>query len=128
MTVGRNVTTNSRMKTVNRTCDVDEQEETVYTCPANCRSHISMLFIKNAGGTVTVDVEFNRSAATQTSLGTDAHAHILGSKNMSTGEYIQFSGAEMVMEPGDTITAVADGTTPHVDIIVTAEEFFLVPG
>ena len=128
MSVSNNVVTKSRFKTVNVRCDTDEQEETLYTCPSNCRSHMSMLHLVNAGGTVTVDVEFNRSSATQSALGVDASVHILGGKNMSTGDYIQFLGAVMVLEPGDTVTVTADGTTPTVDVIATVEEFFLVPG
>ena len=123
-----NVTTRSRMKTVNVECDTDEQVETLYTCPANCRSHVSMLHLVNTGGNVTVDVSFNRASSTQTNLGVDAHAHILGGKNLTAGDYIQFLGAEMVMEPGDTITVTADGSTPHVDVLATVEEFFTVPG
>ena len=128
MSVSNNVVTKSRFKTVNIRCDTDEAVETLYTCPSNCRSHMSMLHLVNAGGTVTVDVEFNRSAASQAALGVDAQAHILGGKNMSTGDYIQFLGAVMVLEPGDTVTIVADGSSPHVDAIATVEEFFLVPG
>ena len=128
MSVSNNVTTKSRFKTVNLRCDTDEQEETLYTCPANCRSHMSMLHLVNAGGTVTVDVEFNRSSATQSALGVDASVHILGGKNMSTGDYIQFLGAVMVMEPGDTVTVTADGSTPTVDVLATLEEFFVTPG
>lgn len=123
-----NISTHSRIKTHNVECDTDEQEETLYTCPSNCRSHVSMVFVTNTGGTVSVDVEFNRASATQTALGVDAHMHILGGKNMSTGDYIQLTGGEMIMEPGDTITVTADGTTPHVDVMCTVEEFFLVPG
>ena len=128
MGTGTNVVTNSRFITVNKECDTDEQVETLYTCPANCRAHVSMLHLVNSGGTVTVDVSLNRASATQTKLNSDAHAHILGGKNMSTGDYITFTGAQMIMEPGDTITATADGTTPHVDIMATVEEFFTVPG
>lgn len=87
-----------------------------------------MIFVVNDGGTVTVDVEFNRASATQTTLGVDPHMHILGSKSMSASEYIQFTGGEMVMEPGDTITTTATGTDPHVDVMCTVEEFFLLPG
>ena len=87
-----------------------------------------MLHLVNSGGTVTVDVQFNRSSASQAALGVDAHAHILGGKNMSTGDYIQFLGAVMVLEAGDTVTITADGSTPHVDAIATLEEFFVTPG
>jgi len=47
---------------------------------------------------------------------------------MSTGDYIQFTGAEMVLEAGDSVTIVADGTTPDVTAMLTVEEFFTVPG
>ena len=123
-----NIFTHSRMKTVNVECYVDGQEETLYTCPANCRAHVSMLFTVNTGGNVTVNIEFERASATQTNLGVDPHMHILGGKNMTTGEFIQFTGGEMIMEPGDSITVTADGSTPHVDTMATVEEFFKVPG
>jgi len=87
-----------------------------------------MFHIVNYGGTVSVDVTFNRASATQTNLGVDSIAHILGSKNMSSGDFIQFTSAEMVMEPGDTIKLTADGSTPTVDAMCTVEEFFLIPG
>ena len=121
MTVGRNVVTNSRMKTVNKTATVSGTEVTLYTCPANCRSHATMLMVTNVNGTVTVDVQFHRAADSSV-------VHILGSKNMSTGEYVLFTGSEMVLEPGDHITLTPTGSTPLVDIMVTVEEFFLVPG
>jgi hypothetical protein len=122
------VVTNSRKITVNVECDTDGVEETLYTCPSNCRAHASMMHVVNTGGNVSVDVALNRSIATQTKLSVDAHAHILGGKNMTTGEYIQFTGGEMVMEPGDTINVTADGSTPHVDAMMTIEEFFGVTG
>lgn len=123
-----NITTRSRVKTVNVTCDTDEQVETLYTCPANCRAHASMMHVVNNGGTVSVDANFVRASSTQTNLGVDASAHILGGKNMSTGDYIQFTGAEMVLEAGDSVTITADGTTPDVTAMLTVEEFFKVPG
>ena len=128
MASGTNISTNSRILTVNKKCDTDEAVETLYTCPANCRGHVSMLHLVNSGGTVTVDVVFNRASASQTKFNSDSLAHILGGKNMSTGDYITFTGAVMVMEPGDTITCTADGTTPDVDIMATVEEFFTIPG
>jgi len=121
MTVGRNVTTNSRMKTVNLTATTDGQEETVYTCPSNCRSHASMLMITNVNGTASVDCQFHRIADSSI-------MHILGGNNLSTGEYVLFTGAEMVLEAGDHITLTPTGSTPIVDIMVTVEEFFAVPG
>ena len=121
MSVTNNIVTNSRMKTVNLTATTDGAEETLYTCPANCRSHASMLMITNVNGTATVDCQFHRAADSSI-------MHILGGKNMSTGEYVLFTGSEMVLEPGDHVTLTATGSTPIVDIMMTVEEFFLVPG
>ena len=106
-----------RAKSYNVSCLVDEQVYTLYTCPDNCRSKLVLLYTKNVGSTVTVDIEWDREDGT--------HAHILGNKNMSTGEFIQWSDSYIVLEPGEAITVAADGTHPHVDVFCTVEEFFI---
>jgi len=113
MTIARD----SRTRTVNVSAIVDEQIYNLYTCPANCKSHMSLLFLSNTGGNVSVDVEWDRADST--------HAHILGGKNLTTGEFIQFSDGFIVLEAGDEINVVADGSDPHVDFFCTVEEFFL---
>lgn len=110
----------SRARTVNITCTTSAQEETVYTCPANTRTHVVLLFVKCVTNNVTVDVEWDRADST--------HAHILGGKNMSAGEYIQFSDSYIVFEPGDALTITATGSSPHVDVFATVEEFFVPVG
>jgi len=116
-----NISTHSRMKTVGTECGTEDLQVTVYTCPNNCRSHVLMLFVSNSGGNTTVDVEFDRADGT--------HIHILGGKNMVTGDYVQFTGGEMIMEPGDVIHCTPSGNaSPHIDIMLTVEEFFKVPG
>lgn len=111
-----------RPRTVNATGLVRDQEETLYVCPANCRSHMNLLYVTNTGGASTdVDVEFNRADG--------SHVHILGSKNISSSEFIQWSGAYIVLEPGDTITFTPSGNNnPHVDVMATVEEFFVPVG
>lgn len=113
---------NSRARTVNVECTTEDQEETLYTCPANCRSFMSLLYITNiSGGTCTVDIEFNRADST--------HMHILGSKNMSNGEFIQWSDAYIVLEPTETITVTPSSQgSPHIDVMATVEEFFTFEG
>jgi len=128
-----NTSKNSRFRTVNAQADTTGQEETVYKCPSNCRSMVELLFIKNvSSGNVTVDVELNRNDSVTdngTGQGNAPHMHILGSKNMSVGDFIQFADGFMVLEPEDTITMSATGTgTIHVDTMVTVEEFFLPVG
>jgi hypothetical protein len=128
-----NTNKNSRFRTVNAQADTTLQEETAYKCPANCRAMVELLFIKNvSSGNATVDVELNRNDSVTdngTGQGNAAHMHILGGKNMATGEFIQFADGFIVLEPEDTITITATGTgTIHVDVMVTVEEFFLPVG
>ena len=79
---------------------------------------MNLLYLTNSNGTTSVNVEWDRADGT--------HTHILGGKNLSTGEYIQWSGAYIVLEPGDSVkvTATVSGT-PHIDILCTVEEYFL---
>ena len=109
---------NSRPRTVNATGLVEDQEETLYVCPPNCRSHMNLLYITNTGSTsADVDVEWNRADG--------SHVHILGGKNISSSEFIQWSGAYIVFEAGDTLTFIPSGSNdPHVDAFATVEEFF----
>ena len=115
-----NIAKNTRVRTVNVEATVDEQVYTLYTCPANCRAMMSLLFLTNAGGNVSVDVEWERTDG--------SHAHIVGGKNLTAGEFVQFSGGYFVFEPGDYMTVVADGSSPHVDFLATVEEIFLPVG
>lgn len=112
----------SRARTVNVECTTEDQEETLYTCPTNCRAYMSLLYTSNtSGGTCTVDIEFNRADT--------SHMHILGSKNMSNGEFIQWSGGFIVLEPTETITVTPSSqAAPHIDVMATVEEFFTFEG
>ena len=103
-------------RSYNVTCLVDEQVYNLYTCPDHTRARLVLLYIKNVGGTVTPSIEWDRADG--------SHAHILSGKNMSTGEFIQWTDSYIVLEPGDTIDVAADGTTPHVDVFCTVEEFY----
>jgi hypothetical protein len=75
-----------------------------------------LLYLVNVSGNNTIDIEWNRTDST--------HVHLLGAKNMTAGEFIQWSGSYIVLEPGETMTIVATGS-PHVDLICTVEEYFL---
>jgi hypothetical protein len=107
----------NRAKTYNVTCTVSGQEYTLYTCPDNCRAHMNLLYLTNSGGTTTVDVEWNRADG--------SHMHILGGKNLSSGDFIQWSDAYIVLEPGETMTVTATASSPHLDLLCTVEEYFL---
>jgi hypothetical protein len=109
----------NRAKTYNVSCTVSAQEYTLYTCPDNCRAKMNLLYLTNSDGTTTVNVEWNRADG--------SHVHILGGKNMTSGEFIQWSGAYIVLEPTETFTvsATVGSGSPHIDILCTVEEYFL---
>jgi len=103
-------------------CTVEDQEEVLYTCPANCRAEMSLLFFSNANGNTTVDVNWYRQNGTE-------HIHIVGGKNMVGGEFVQFSDGVIVFETGDYMTIMASGNaTPHIDALGTVEEMFVPVG
>lgn len=103
-------------------CETENQQEVVYTCPANCRSEVTMLHIVNANGNTTINIFWYRASLTDS-------FNIIGSKNMSVGEYILLTGATLVLEPGDEIRAIPSGNaTPNVDVLLTCTETFIPVG
>ena len=119
MTIARD----SRTRSVIIACTTDDQVETVYTCPSNAKAHMSLLFITNASANDTdIEVKWYRAEDTTSYF-------ILGSKNLGTGEFIQFSDAFIVLEAGDQITVepsnTSGGGNPIIDVFCTVEEFFL---
>ena len=96
---------------------------TLYTCPANCRAEVTMLMIVNANGNTTVNVTWED--ANNPFNASDTSVYILGSKNMTAGEYVLFTGATLVLEAGDTIDILPTGNaTPHIDALCTVTETF----
>jgi hypothetical protein len=81
-----------------------------------------LLYVTNTGATTTdIDVEWNRADG--------SHVHIIGSKNLSSSEFVQWSGSYIVLEPGDTITFIPSGSNnPHIDVMCTVEETFIPVG
>jgi hypothetical protein len=129
---------NARNRSVAVHCIVDGTNYKLYTCPANCKTHVSLLFITNAGtaaSDVTVDWLMkarNLPTATSDTPVIDELVHIIGGKNLGVGEFIKFDGSFLVLEPGDYLRAQADntggGATPDVDVFITYEEFFFSGG
>lgn len=79
---------------------------------------MNLLYTVNVTGNTTVNIEWDRADG--------SHMHILGSKNMTVGEYIQWSDAYIVLEPGDAVHVTpSSNATPHVDVLCTVEEYFL---
>jgi len=113
----------SRVISDHAVCTVGGQEYNIYTCPANCRAEVTMLMLTNSGGsTTTVTVEWHDNDRSQ-------DVRILGSKSLSNGDYVLFTGATLVLEPGDRldITAGSSGTV-RVDALCTVTETFVPVG
>lgn len=102
-------------------CTVDAQRETLYTCPANCRARVPLVYIVNANGTASVTFEWYRAAD-------DIHYYIINGKNLGEGESLQLSDGYIVLEPGDKLEVTPSGTTPRVDALCTVEEIFIPVG
>ena len=129
---------NARNRSVAVHCIVDATDYKLYTCPPNCKTHVSLVFITNAGTSasdVTLDWLMkarNLPTTTSDTPTIDELVHIVGGKTLSVGEFIKLDSAFIVLEPGDYLRAQADntggGATPDVDVFITYEEFFFSAG
>jgi len=103
-------------------CDVQNQVEVLYTCPANCRAEVSMLFCVNANGTTSALAKWYQASTTD-------EFNLIGGKNLGTGDYILLTGATLVLRPGDEIRCIATGnSTPTLDYMCTVTETFVPVG
>ena len=95
--------------------------ETVYTCPANATAEITFIHVVNGGsGSNTVEVEWYVDADNYTS-------HFLKGKNISAGDYINFTNVDLVLQPSDEIR-VTPSSAGHIDTILTITETFVPVG
>jgi hypothetical protein len=118
MTIAKNSRTKSEIVAIS----ADDVPLTLYTCPANAKAHMSLLFITNASSNASdIDVQWYR-ASVATSF------FIIGGTNLSQGEFIKIDNAFIVLEAGDYITVETTGTAgsgvPDTDAFCTVEEFF----
>jgi hypothetical protein len=113
----------SRTKSEIVACTTDAVSVTLYTCPANAKAHMNLLFVTNAAAAASdIDIQWYRASAATSYF-------IIGGKNLSNGEFIQFDGgAFIVLEAGDYIQITPDntagGASPVIDAFCTVEEFF----
>lgn len=122
-----NIAKNTRARSEIIAITTDNVPVALYTCPANCRSHMSLLFFTNASSNASdVNVTWYRASKNTTYF-------ILGGKNLSQGEFVQFDGgAFIVLEAGDIVsletTATAGSGIPQLDAFCTVEEYFIPVG
>ena len=117
-----NVSKNIRSRSVVKAFTVEDVRGELYVCPNNCRTRVILLFLSNANGNTSVDIEWYRAADTD-------HYFIVGGKNLTSGEYIQFSDGYIVLEPGDKLEITPSGNaTPDIHAFCTVEETFIPVG
>jgi len=115
---------NSRTKSEIIAISTDDSPVTLYTCPANAKAHMNLLFITNASSNASdVNVQWYRDSKSTSYF-------IIGGKNLTQGEFLQFDGgAFIVLEAGDYITIettdTAESGVPDTDAFCTVEEFFI---
>lgn len=103
-------------------CEVEDTVYSLYTCPSNCRAEVTMLLLVNANGNTTVNAFWYDDSEADS-------FNILGSKNMTTGEYVLLTGATLVLEPDDEIRVQATGkASPNIDAMCTVTETFIPVG
>ena len=90
----------------------------LYTCPANSRAKVPLVFITNGGSSnATFSLKWYRKDD-------DFLYFIIGAKNLGSGEFLQFSDGYIVLEAGDRLDLVVTSGT-RIDALCTAEEAFL---
>ena len=93
----------------------------IYTCPANCTAEVVYIIVNNSGAsTNSVSIKWYDSS--------DSYASgFVEGKSLNAGDFLEFQGMELVLEPGDKIqvTPVSAG---HIDSIVTVVETFIPVG
>jgi len=112
----------ARRQSFGVSCETEDQKETLYVCPANCRAEVEMLFVVNANGNTDVSGSwFDASKNVSFSL--------IGGKNLISGESILLTGATLVLEPGDEIDITPSGNAnPNIDAMCTVVETFIPVG
>ena len=116
----------SRTKSEIDDATVDGTAVTLYTCPANAKSHMSLLYITNSGTAASdIKIEWYRASQSETH-------NIIAGKNLVVGDFIKFDGSFIVLEAGDYIrftpSSTGGGASPHIDCFCTVEEFFVPIG
>ena len=119
MTIAKNSRTKSEIIAIS----TDDSPVTLYTCPANAKAHMNLLFITNASSNASdVNVQWYRDSKSTSYF-------IIGGKNLTQGEFFQFDGgAFIVLEAGDYITINKEvmliSSVDDTDAFCTVEEFF----
>ena len=105
-----------RLKSVGATIE-GAATTTVYTCPANFTSKVTLVFISNrTNGNVVVKLEWVDSS-------NGGPHNILTAYTIGGYQFLQLSDAYLVLNSGDSLR-VTTQSGANIDVIVSCEEFF----
>lgn len=117
-----NVSKNIRSRSVVKAFTVKDVRGELYVCPNNCTSKVVLLFVTNVNGTTNIKIDWYKASEA-------THYAILGGKNLTLGEFIQFSDSYIILEPGDKLEITPSGhATPDIHAFCTVEETFIPVG
>lgn len=106
----------SRLRSFGSTID-GAATTTVYTCPANFTSKVTLVFISNrTNGNVVVRLSWDDAS------NGDAH-NILSAYTIGGYNYLQLSDGYIVLNSNDRLE-VETQSGANIDVIVSCEEFF----
>jgi hypothetical protein len=86
---------------------------TAYTVPTGITADWTLLYIVNTGSNNTISVFWYDSS-------TNTEFYIIGGKNLGTGEFLLFNGAEIVLQAGDQIRYQL-GSSGAMTVVSTVE-------
>lgn len=113
---------NTRARSTIKAFTVEDVRGELYVCPNNCVSKVVLLFVTNANGNTTVNIEWYKASE-------DEHYYILGGKHLTLGEFIRFSDSYIILEPGDKLEITpTSNATPDIHAFCTVEEIFIPVG
>ena len=106
----------SRLRSFGKTID-GAATTTVYSCPNNFTSKVTLVFISNrTNGNVVVQLEWD-------DVSNGGPHNILSAYTIGGYQFLQLSDAYLVLNSGDSLR-VTTQSGAHIDVIVSCEEFF----
>lgn len=105
-----------KLRSVGKTI-ADAATTTVYTCPNNFTSKVTLVFISNrTNGNVVVKLMWN-------DVSNGLPHNVLTAYTIGGYSFLQLSDAYLVLNSGDSLT-VETPSGANIDVIISCEEYF----
>lgn len=102
-------------------CTVSGTRVTLYECPNQCRARVNLIYVTNINSTATLNIEVYKAATT-------SRTFLVSARPFPVGDFVEFSGEYLVLDPGDRIEVAVTGSSPRADATATVEEIFRPTG